>query len=92
MTQDELKALVGQAALAVRGARRAWWAWAPAPPSTTSSTRWPTMQGPHRRRGVQLGQEHRAPARPRHRVLDSGQVQSLPVYIDGADEIDPKAT
>ena len=46
-------------------------------------------QGPHRRRRVQQREEHRAAARARHRRCSTAtSVERIPVYIDGADEID----
>ncbi len=90
MTQDELKALVGQAALAYV-----------APGSVigvgTGSTvncfidALATLQPPL---AGAVSSSERSSARLRALgipVLDCNQVQSLPVYVDGADEIDPQA-
>ena len=62
---------------------------APARPSTTSSTRWRRCRGGDRRRGVEQRGEHGAAARASaSRCSTRATVESLPVYIDGADEID----
>jgi ribose 5-phosphate isomerase A len=89
MDQEQLKAMVGQAALAhvVRGEHvgvgtgstvnhfiRALAAIKHEIKGAVSSSE----------RSTALLREHGIP------VLDAGQVQALPVYIDGADEIDPQ--
>ena len=50
-----------------------------------------TMTVAHRRRGVELREEHRAAARARHPACSTPpSVERIPVYVDGADEIDPR--
>ena len=88
MTQDELKALVGQAALehvvpgAVIGVG-------------TGSTvncfidALATHEGPHRRRGLQQRSEHACACEPMASSCSTATGSSRsPVYVDGADEID----
>ena len=43
---------------------------------------------PHRRRGLEQRTQQRAAAAHGIRVLDSNEVERLPLYVDGADEID----
>jgi ribose 5-phosphate isomerase A len=40
------------------------------------------------RRRLQLGSQHEAPARHGIEVFDLNDVDRIPVYVDGADEID----
>ena len=43
--------------------------------------------GPHRRHGGQLGTQRRPPGGHGLKVLDLNDVRSMPIYVDGADEI-----
>ena len=89
VTQDELKRLVAEAALAY------------VPPGTRDRRRLgldrqplhrragAARAAPHRRRGLEQRGEHGAPGRARHRGASTpATVESLPVCVDGADEID----
>jgi ribose 5-phosphate isomerase A len=87
LTQDELKALVGQAALRyvvpgdIVGVGTG---------STVNKfiDALATIKDQHARRGVQFGGQHRAAARHRHCGVRCQRGGAAGVYIDGADEID----
>jgi ribose 5-phosphate isomerase A len=89
VTQDELKRQVAEAALAYVPAARSS-ASARDRRSTSSSTR-------SRASGSVAGAVSSSAASTARlvargiRVVDAGDVESLPVCVDGADEIDPRA-
>ena len=87
MTQDELKTLVGQAALAYVVAD----AWVGVGTGSTVDKfidALATMKG-HIRGAVSSSQRSTLKLQALGiRVVEAGEVESLPVYVDGADEID----
>ena len=90
MTQDELKRLVAEAALAYVAARQPSSASARARPSTTSSTPWRRMRRARRRRRLEQRRQHGAAGVARHPACSTRARSSrCRVCVDGADEIDP---
>jgi ribose 5-phosphate isomerase A len=88
MTQDELKTLVGRAALDFVVAGRV----VGVGTGSTVDRFIDALAGLHDRIAGAVSSSARSTERLRAlgiRVLDANEVESIPVYIDGADEIDP---
>ena len=89
LSQQELKQQAADAALESLNrspARTPSSAWAPAPPPTSSSTGWPVSG---RIAGTVASSERSAARLAGHglKVLDLNDVRAMPIYVDGADEI-----